>query len=276
MAGASRESEQVQHGGTATDPTRALDVQSIGRLGAAVAWTAALAGAAGAYYLVVAGGRTALTGGILLGVVALVGLAVGLQATGEPWPGEPGYGERAETDEQGAQSVDPSNDAGDAGMEPAGADAGRPLPLADRLALGLLGGVLGGIAVAVGIWLVDAAGIADLLGVRIVGALTATSLALRAWYGALWGVALALLYPRLPGGSAVARGTLFGVAPALYALLILYPLVLGLGWFAAGLGTLAFVFVLLFHLLWGGVVGALFQWAQVTDLGVLSRPLVGR
>lgn len=252
--------------------TRALDVQAIGRLGAAAAWAAALAGAAGAYLLVAAGGRTALTGGILLGVVALAGLAVGLQATGEPWPGEPGYGEREASDEQWTERRESS----DAPGEPAGTEAGRHLPLADRLALGLLGGALGGIAVTVGIWLVDATGVADLLGVRIAGALTGTSLALRAWYGALWGVALALLYPRLPGRSAVARGTLFGLAPALYALLILYPLVLGLGWFAAGLGVLTFVLVLLFHLLWGAVVGALFRWAEVTDLGVLSRPLVGR
>lgn len=270
MVGASPESQQEPSGGTSSDPTRSLDVQSIGRLGAAAAWAAALGGGAGSYALVTAGGRTALTAGILLGVAALAGAAVGLQATGEPWPGESGYGEPRGSDDA------PEGDAEPAGGEAGSGDTGRPLFLADRLALGLLGGALGGIAVTVGIWLVDAAGVAELLGVRIAGALTATTLALRAWYGALWGVALGLLYPRLPGRSAVARGTLFGLAPGVYALLVLYPLVLGLGWFAAGLGALTFVFVLLFHLLWGAVAGGLFRWAEVTDLGVLSRPLVGR
>ena len=258
MSQASETSEREPRDGPPSDPTRALDVQSIGRVGAAAAWVAALGGGAGSYMLVASGGRTGLTAGLLLGVVALAGLAVALQATGEPWPGEPGYGETG-------------SEAG--GAKPG---AGRYLPLADRLALGVLGGVLGGIAVTLGVWVVDAAGIAELLGVQIAGALTATSLGLRAWYGALWGIVLALLYPRLPGRSAVSRGTLFGVAPALYALLVLYPLVLDMGWFATELGVLTSVFVLLFHLLWGAVAGGLFRWAEVTDLGVLSRPLVGR
>lgn len=250
-----------------SDPTRALDVQSIGRVGAAAAWSAVLVGGAGSYWLVASGGRTALTGGILLGVVALAGLAVGLQATGEPWPGEPGYGDAG----PGEAETAPGEESG----APAGA-AERYLPLADRLALGLLGGALGGVAVTAGVWLVDAAGIASLAGVEVAGALTTSSLALRAWYGALWGLALAVLYPRLPGRSATARGTLFGLVPALYALLVLYPLVLDLGWFAAELGVLTFLFVVLFHLLWGAVAGALFRWGEITELGVLSRPLVAR
>ena len=256
MSGTTETSEREPGNGPPSDPTRSLDVQSIGRLGAAAAWIATLGGGAGSYLLVTSGGRTALTAGILLGVVALAGLAVALQATGESWPGEPGYGE-----------------AGDGETE---AGAERYLPLADRLALGLLGGALGGIAVTLGVRVVDVVGIADLLGVQIAGALTATALGLRAWYGALWGLVLALLYPRLPGRSAVSRGTLFGLAPAVYALLVLYPLVLDLGWFGADLGVLTFVFVVLFHLLWGAVAGGLFRWAEVTDLGVLSRPLVGR
>lgn len=262
MSGISESSEPERTGGPSSDPTRALDVRSIGRVGAVTAWAAVLGGGAASYFLVTAGGRTALTGGILLGMAALAGLAVALQATGEPWPGEPGYG--AARGEAG-------------GTEPTEAAAAeRYLPLADRLALGLLGGALGGVAVTIGVWLVDAAGIADLLGVQMAGTPTAATLGLRSWYGALWGLVLAVLFPRLPGRSAVARGTMFGLAPAVYALLVLYPLVLDLGWFGAELGALTFVFVVLFHLLWGAVTGALFRWAEVTDLGVLSRPLVGR
>lgn len=264
MSGASEKSDRESSDAPPSDPTRALDVQSIGRVGAAAGWAAALGGGAGSYLLVASGGRTALTGGILLGVVALAGLAVGLQSTGEPWPGEPGYGER----DRGAEAAGTGEEAA-AGGE-------RYLPLADRLALGVLGGALGGIAVTVGVWLVGAAGIADLLGVRIAAAVSGTTLGLRAWYGTIWGVVLALLYPRLPGRSAVTRGAMFGLAPALYALLVLYPLVLDLGWFGAELGLFTFVLVLLFHLLWGTVAGGLFGWAEVTDLGVLSRPLVGR
>lgn len=255
----------VPTGGAAgDDPTRALDVESIGRAGALAAWAVALGAGAGSYLLVAAGGRTAWTGGFLLGVVALAAVAVGLQATGEPWPGEPGYGDGGDGREEPVEA--PS----------ATAEAAPSPPLSDRLALGLLGGALGGIAVTAAVWAVDAAGISDLLGVRIAGTVTATSLALRAWYGVLWGLVLALLWPRLPGRSALSRGAGFGFAPALYALLVLYPLVLDLGWFGAELGALAFLFVVFFHLVWGVAVGGLFRWAEVTDLGVLSRPLVGR
>lgn len=262
MSASSEHSESTE--GDAGDPTRALDMQSIGRTGAVAAWAVAASAGVGCWLLVAAGGDTAWTGGILLGIVALAAVAVGLQATGEPSPGEPGYGESGPGD-------------GEPGEAPsATTESTASPPLADRLALGLLGGALGGIAVTAAVWLVDAAGISDLLGVRIAGTVTATSLALRAWYGALWGLVLALLWPRLPGRSALSRGIGFGLAPALYALLVLYPLVLDLGWFAAELGALTFLFVVLFHLLWGAVAGSLFRWAEVTDLGVLSRPLVGR
>lgn len=262
MAGASHPDESApESDGPPGSRTRALDVQSIGRAGALLAWTVAALSAAGAYVLATSGGRTALTGGVLLGVVALAALAVGVQATGEPWPGEPGYGEER-------------TEAGE-GEGLAGREARRSLLLPDRLALGLLGGALGGLAVTLVVWASEAAGAADLLGVRIAGELTPASLALRAWYGALWGVVLAALYPRLPGRSAISRGTLFGLLPAAYALLVLYPLVLELGWLAADLGALTFVLVIAYHLLWGAVAGALFRWGEVTDLGVLSRPLVG-
>lgn len=266
MSATSAPGRSEESGAAASDPTRALDVQSIGRMGAAVAWLTALGGGGGAFLLIGSGDVAALTGGILLAIAALAGLAVGVQATGEPWPGEPGYGERP-----------PEGD----GSPPEGGEGAvvaasrRYLPLADRLALGLLGGALGGTAVTGAVWLTDGVGAADLLGVQIAGTVTATSLGLRAWYGALWGVALGILYPRLPGRSPVARCTLFGLAPALYALLVLYPLVLDLGWFAAELGALTFVFVVFFHLLWGALCGGLFRWAEVTDLGLLSRPLVG-
>lgn len=262
MAGPSRPSEVGEPRGPGSDPTRALDVQSIGRAGAAAAWIVTLAGAAGSYLLVGAGGRVSTTGGILLGVVALAALAVGVQATGEPWPSEPGYGEAARTGPRDETARD--------------AAARRYFPLADRLALGGLGGALGGVAVTVAAWLSDASGVADLLGVRAAATVDATSLALRAWYGTLWGLVLGVLYPRLPGRSALSRGTLFGLAPAAYALLVLYPLVLGLGWLATELGPLAFVPVILYHLLWGATAGALFRWGEVTELGVLSRPLVRR
>lgn len=249
------------------DPdTRALDVESIGRAGAVAAWAVAVLGAGASVLLVATGGRAALTGGILLGVAALAALAVGIQATGEPWPGEADYGAGSDRD------VEERRAAGGEERE----ERPRRLPLADRLALGLLGGALGGLAVSAAVWSADAAGLPDLLGVRMSGAVTGTALLLRAWYGALWGLVLGVLFPRLPGRSSVSRCTLFGLAPAVYALVVVYPLVLGLGWFAADLGLLTFVFVVLFHLLWGAVAGGLFRWGETTDLGVLSRPLVRR
>lgn len=242
---------------------RDLDVRSIGRAGSVAAWTASAAAGTGALTLAGSGDRTALTAAILLGVVALVALAVGVQATGEPWPGERGYGAEEGTEREPEEP------------RRAGAPV-RRLPLADRLALGLAGGAAGGIVVAGAVWLTDAAGIADLLGVRISGVVTGEALAMRAWYGGLWGVVLGVLYPRLPGRSAVSRCTLFGLAPALYALLLLYPLVLDLGWLAVDLGALTALPVVLLHLLWGAAVGVFFRWGETADVGVLSRPLVGR
>lgn len=264
MPEATGNSETGEDASSSRDPGgRTLDVRAIGGSGAIVAWLAALASGTGAVLLAGAGGRTALTGGILLGVVTLAALAVGVQATGEPWPGEPGYAEERRSGRDGE------------GGAAAVGETKRHLPLADRLALGLLGGALGGIAVTAAVWAVDAAAVSELLGIRISGTVTATALALRTWYGALWGVVLGVLFPRLPGRSATARGVLFGLVPALYALLVLYPLVLDLGWFGADLGVLTFVLVVPFHLLWGSVVGGLFQWGEETELEVLSRPLVG-
>lgn len=160
----------------------------------------------------------------------------------------------------------------DTGEQELVASARRELDLAERLGLGPLAGVVGGVAVAVAVWVVAATGIGGLLGVDVASG-GVPGLGWRLWTGALWGAAFGCLYHRIPGRSAVTRGLVFSMIPAAWALLVEYPLLRGEGWAGTGLGELTFALVILFNLVWGGSAGALFQWAELTSEGSLDRPL---
>lgn len=241
-----------------------------------VSWALTAAGAAGSAWLATLGGTGALSGSLLLGIAALATLAVAVQATSGPAPGarepreQPGGGDsRAGGEEPGAGEGVPEPE-----YAPEGPTRGHPLDLSERLAMGLLGGALGGLAVSAAMAVTGLLSLADLLGVDLALSLSPGAVGLRVLYGSLWGIGLGLFYRVVPGRAPFRRGAVFSLIPALYSLLVLYPLALDLGWLGLEMGALAFLFVFGYHLVWGVTAATLFQWAEAADLGLLSRPLV--
>jgi len=178
--------------------------------------------------------RVAVTGGILLLVVALAATAVAL--------GGHAYGPRVE----------------------------GPLDLSTRMAIGTLGGALGGLAAGLALWILHLVHLPQLLGVGLGAHLGGSTWLGRAWGGAAWGFLLGVAYPVVPGGAPSGRGALFSLLPSLYTLLVTFP-ALGLGVFGAHLGALTFLFVFFVNLVWGLTVGGSLAWAQATDIGPVSR-----
>lgn len=202
----------------------------------AVAWLLGLAALAAAGWALRGLDRTGVSVGILLLVAAL-----GLLATAV---GQGSWGPREE---------------------------GR-LDLSTRLAVGTLGGLLGGLAYLAVAWLGGLAGLPELLGSGWNVRTGAGAWASRAAAGAGWGLLFGLLLRRIPGRGPVRRGLLFSLAPALWTLTVTFP-GMEFGWFGAELGVLTFVPVVLYHLAWGLVVGRTVRWGRETDLAPLSRPL---
>lgn len=153
-----------------------------------------------------------------------------------------------------------------------GPDVEGRLDLSARLAAGLLGGALGGIAHLLVAWALGLVDLPGLLGVDLTVWLTAGELAGQAATGTLWGLAFGVLYPWLPGEDPVGRGLGFSAVPALWTLAVVFP-DLKYGLFGLELGALTFVVVGVHHLVWGVVVGAVVRWAERTDVAPLSRPL---
>lgn len=180
--------------------------------------------------------RTGVTGGILLLVAALGLLAAGL--------GRPVYGPETE----------------------------GPLDLSTRLAVGLLGGALGGLAYLAAAWAGGTVGIPELFGSGWQARLGPDRWGAAALAGAVWGVLFGLVVRRLPGRDPVTQGLLFSLLPVLWTGLVVFP-GLQYGAFGARLGALTMVPVVLYHLAWGLVVGSVLRWARDTGYGPLSRPL---
>lgn len=204
-----------------------------------VAWLLGLGALAGGLWAWGTSGlqATGVSAGVLLLVVALAFLATAL--------GQRAYGPETE---------------------------GR-LDLSSRLGVGLLGGVLGGVAQLLVAWSAGAAGLPDLLGVDLMVRLTPGELAGQAGSGAFWGLVFGATYRRVPGRGAVARGLMFSLVPALWVLAVVYPQDFKYGFFGVELGALTFAVVILHYLVWGAVVGGLLRWAERTEFGPVSRPL---
>ena len=72
------------------------------------------------------------------------------------------------------------------------------------------------------------------------------------------GGGFAVLYDVIPGGSAPVKGIVYGIAAWLILMFIIMPMA-GVGLFGLGLGILAPVIVLVMHLIFGAVLGFVYQ-----------------
>ena len=72
------------------------------------------------------------------------------------------------------------------------------------------------------------------------------------------GGGFALLYNLIPGGSAPVKGIVYGIAAWLFLMFVIMPLA-GVGLFGLSLGMMAPVTVLVLHIIFGAVLGFVYQ-----------------
>lgn len=73
----------------------------------------------------------------------------------------------------------------------------------------------------------------------------------------VWGTLFAWLDPRLPGGSHLANGVMFGIGAWLLMMVFVMPLG-GAGFFGMNLGAMVPIMTLVLHVIFGGVLGGFY------------------
>jgi len=73
-----------------------------------------------------------------------------------------------------------------------------------------------------------------------------------------WGIGFAVLFDRIPGSSAIAKGVVFGIAAWLGMMVMVMPMA-GAGLFGMAMGIMAPMMTLVLHVIFGAVLGAVFQ-----------------
>ncbi len=73
-----------------------------------------------------------------------------------------------------------------------------------------------------------------------------------------WGGGFAVLYDMIPGGSAPLKGIVFGIAAWLGMMIMIMPMA-GVGFFGLDLGMMAPVMTLVLHIIFGAVLGFVYQ-----------------
>lgn len=74
----------------------------------------------------------------------------------------------------------------------------------------------------------------------------------------IWGGAFALLYDIIPGGTAVVKGIVFGIAAWLGLMILVMPMA-GAGLFGMSFGLMAPIMTLVLHIIYGVVLGLVFD-----------------
>ncbi len=72
-----------------------------------------------------------------------------------------------------------------------------------------------------------------------------------------WGGGFALLYESIPGGSALIKGIVFGVAAWLAMMILIMPMA-GAGLFGMNFGIMAPMMTLVLHIIFGAVLGGVY------------------
>lgn len=75
----------------------------------------------------------------------------------------------------------------------------------------------------------------------------------------VWGGLFALLHDRIPGGSTVVRGVVFGIGAWLMMMIAVMPMA-GAGLFGMHFGMAAPVMTLLLHMIFGATLGTVYGW----------------
>ncbi len=73
-----------------------------------------------------------------------------------------------------------------------------------------------------------------------------------------WGGGFVLLYGLIPGGSALIKGIVFGIA-AWFGMMIMVMPMAGAGLFGMAFGIMAPMMTLVLHVIYGAVLGAVFR-----------------
>lgn len=155
-----------------------------------------------------------------------------------------------------------------------GPEVEGPLDLSARIGLGLLAGLLAGLFHGVLTELNASLALSATLGAAIDVDLSAAEWGRRALYGGIWGLALGIVYPMVPGHGFLAKGALFSLLPSLYTLVIVYPVMMGVGLLGLRVGFLAWAFVVFGNALAGVVAAGVIDWGARTEYAPLSQPLV--
>jgi hypothetical protein len=133
-----------------------------------------------------------------------------------------------------------------------------------NLSLVFVAGCWGALWNSLAVWLGGYLGIAPALGVHIAPPLTPAFLYAKLVWGGLWG----LLF-LLPGGrwSFTARGLLFGLAPTLVQLFLVFPLMTHKGVLGLQLGVLTPFLVVFYNAVWGYAAGWWLNWTALNNRG---------
>jgi hypothetical protein len=111
-------------------------------------------------------------------------------------------------------------------------------------------GAVGGLANSFTVWFFGHAGITAALGVRIAPHITPPWLYHRIVWGGIWGALFLLaIYKNKP----LKQGLLYGLAPAIVQLFVVFPYKAGYGVMGLKLGVLTPLCVLIFDAIWGVV-----------------------
>lgn len=200
----------------------------------AVTIVLALAGAR----LLIEGGRSAITGGILLLIGALAAEAVAFGGT--TW----------------------------------GPEVEGSLDLSSRLGLGVLGGILAGLLHALLTLFAGWTDFAVWLGSGIDVRLSAADWGVRLLHGVAWGFLLGLTWRLIPGADFAGKGLVFSLVVSAYVLLIRYPFVEGAGFLGINIGIFTSALVLIGNALVAVVAAGVIAWGARSPDRPVSQPLV--
>lgn len=217
--------------------TDAVSGGTVDGTGVALLAITVVLGLAGAR-LLTTGGRSAITGGVLLLIGALAAEAVALG--GRAW----------------------------------GPDVEGNLDLSSRLGLGVLGGILAGLFHALLTLFAGWTGIAALLAPGLDVQLSAADWGVRLVHGVAWGFLLGLTYRVIPGADFVGKGLTFGLLFSAYVLLIRFPFFEGAGFLGIEFGAFTSILVLFGSVLAAVLASGVIAWGARSPDRPVSQPLV--